>query len=193
MCLLETCPNYIEKKTYCIDCLEKGVHKHRPFTLIIDYLNDVRKKWSTLEQEFARMAPKAEVSYQKYKPLIKYYEKELIAAPAGNLGIDREQCITGDYLALMAANEEASYCNQAMKNIYKDGLILEVDQVHSKYQRLSRLLQRTQYLSDISEDSIYQAYSDVIDMEQSRSFEDFSELHRQAYLRLKASGIIHQR
>ena len=94
---------------------------------------------------------------------------------------------------MIAANEEASYCNQRIKNIYKEGLILEVDQVHSKYQRLSRLLQRTQYLSDISEDLIYQAYSDVINMEQSRSFEDFTEDHRQAYLRLKASGIIQQR
>ena len=62
----------------------------------------------------------------------------------------------------MAANEEISYCNQCMKDIFKDGLILNVDQVHSKYQRLSKLLQRTMYLSDISEDIIYQAYSDVI-------------------------------
>lgn len=73
-----------------------------------------------------------------------------------------------------------------MKDIYKGGLILNVDQVNSKYQRLSRLLQRTKYLSDISEEIIYQAYSDVISLEQRRSFEDFTDQHREAFLRLKA-------
>ena len=67
---------------------------------------------------------------------------------------------------MIAANKETIYCNQCMKDIYKDGLILNVDQVHSKYQRLSTLLQRTKYLSDISEDIMYQAYSDIINMEQ---------------------------
>ena len=71
--------------------------------MIIDYLHDVRTQWSTLHQEYAELIPKAEASYHKYEPLIKYYEKELISASAGNLGSDREQCITGDYLALMAA------------------------------------------------------------------------------------------
>lgn len=73
-----------------------------------------------------------------------------------------------------------------MKDIYKDGLILNVDQVNSKYQRQSRLLQRTKYLSDISEEIIYQAYSDVMNLEQRRSFEDFTDQHREAFLRLKA-------
>ena len=138
-----------------MDCLEKGVHKHRPFKLIIDYLHDVRTQWTALEQEYTEIIPKAEASYHKYLPLIKYYEKELISASADNLGIEREQCITGDYLALRAAKEEVIYCNQRMIDIYKDGLILNVDQAQSKYQRLSNLLRRTQYLSDISEDVIY--------------------------------------
>lgn len=73
-----------------------------------------------------------------------------------------------------------------MKDIYKGGLILNVDQVNSKYQRQSRLLQRTKYLSDISEEIIYQAYSDVMNLEQRRSFEDFTDQHREAFLRLKA-------
>jgi hypothetical protein len=92
-----------------MDCLEKGVHKHRPFTLIIDYLHDVRTQWSALQQEYSEIIPKAEASYHKYEPLIKYYEKELIAAYAGNLRNEREQCITDDYLALRAAKEEISY------------------------------------------------------------------------------------
>jgi hypothetical protein len=99
-------------------CLERGVHRHRPFTLIIDYLHHVRGKWSVLQQEFVDLIPKAEASYHKYEPLIKYYDKELISASAGNLGIEREQCITGDYLALIAAKEEVTYCNQRMIDIY---------------------------------------------------------------------------
>ena len=118
MCLLETCANFITKKIYCIACLEQGVHKHRPFTLIIDYLHDVRTQWSSLQQEYVDLIPKAEASYHKNEPLIKYYEKELISASAGNLGSDREQCITGDYLALRAAKEEVDYCNQRMIDIY---------------------------------------------------------------------------
>ena len=123
--------------------------------MIIDHLHDLRTQWSALHQEYARLAPKAEASYQKYEPLIKYFERELIAASAGSLSRDREQCISGDYLALKAAEADVSYCNQRIIDIFKDGLIVNVDQVHSQYQRLSRLLQRTQYLSDISEDIIY--------------------------------------
>ena len=131
--------------------------------------------WSALQQEYAELVPKAEASYHMNEPLIKHFEKELISASARNLFNDREQCITGDYHALIAAKDEVTYCNQRMIDIYKDGLILNVDEVHSKYQRLSTLLQRTQYLSDITEDIIYQAYSDVINMEQQRSFQGFTE------------------
>ena len=106
-------------------CLEQGVHKHRPFTLIIDYLNDVHAQWSSLCQEYARLIPKAEGSYHKYRPLINYFEKEVIAAsPAKLFGRDREQCISGDYLAMKKGNEEVIYFNQYMQDIYKDGLIL---------------------------------------------------------------------
>jgi hypothetical protein len=55
----------------------------------------------------------------------------------------------------MTAKEEVAYCNQYIADIYKDGLILDVEKVHSHSLRLSRLFQRTQYLSDISEDLIY--------------------------------------
>jgi hypothetical protein len=137
-------------------CLEQGLHKHRPFTLIIDYLHHVQSQWSSLYQEYASQVPKAEASYHKYRPLINYYEKELIAASACKLyGRDREQCITGDYLALKKGNEEVIYFNQYVQDIYKDGLILLVDKFHSHFQRLSGLFQRTQYLGDISEDLIY--------------------------------------
>jgi hypothetical protein len=101
-----------------MDCLEKGVHKHRPFTLIIDYLQDKRTQWSLLHKEYMELIPKAEASYHKNEPLIKNYEKELISASAGNLGSDREQCITADYLALIAAKEEVTYCDQRMIDIY---------------------------------------------------------------------------
>ena len=94
------------------------MHKHRPFTLIIDYLHDVHTQWSALQQEYVDLIPKAEASYHKYEPLIKYYEKELISASAGKLGNDREKCITGDYFALLAVKEEVTYCNQRMIDIY---------------------------------------------------------------------------
>ena len=137
-------------------CLEQGVHKHRPFTLIIDYLHDMQSQWSSLCQEYASLVPKAEASYHKNRPLINYYEKELIAAsPSNLLGRDRVECISGDYLALIRAHEEVNYCNQYMQDIYKDGLIHQVDLVHSQYQRLSGLFQRTQYLGDISEALIF--------------------------------------
>jgi hypothetical protein len=81
--------------------------------LIIDYLLDVQNQWSSLCQEYASLVPKAEASYHKYRPLINYYEKEIIAASATKLfGRDREQCITGDYLALIRANEEVTYSNK---------------------------------------------------------------------------------
>ena len=118
ICLLETCPNNIKNKTYCIACQELGVHKHRPFILIIDYLHDVQTQWQALQQEYVTIAPKVEASYHKYEPLIKYYEKELISSSVVSLGSERDQCISGDYLKFKAAKEEVTYCTQRIIDIF---------------------------------------------------------------------------
>jgi hypothetical protein len=44
---------------------------------------------------------------------------------------------------------------------------------------------KSEYLADITEDIIYQAYRPAIQVNHSRGFKDFSQYHRDSYLRLK--------
>ena len=72
-----------------------------------------------------------------------------------------------------------------LEGIYKDGLIDLIDGMNSKYGDFEKVLINSEYLADITEDFIYQAYRTGIQANHSRGFEDFSQDHRDAYLRLK--------
>jgi hypothetical protein len=43
----------------------------------------------------------------------------------------------------------------------------------------------SEYLADITEDTIYQTYRTAVQVNHSKGFEDFLQQHRDAYLRLK--------
>ena len=43
----------------------------------------------------------------------------------------------------------------------------------------------SEYLADITEDTIYQTYKTAVQVSHSKGFEEFSQYHRDAYLRLK--------
>ena len=54
------------------------------------------------------------------------------------------------------------------------------------------MLLSTEYLADVTEDVIYAALSDAIRYDQSIPFENFTQEHRDSYLRLKLRGIYSQ-
>jgi hypothetical protein len=72
-----------------------------------------------------------------------------------------------------------------IETISKDGLIDLIDAINIQYENFEKVLVKSEYLADISEDIIYQAYRASIQSNHSKGFEDFSQHHRDAYLRLK--------
>jgi len=72
-----------------------------------------------------------------------------------------------------------------IETISKDGLIDLIDAINIQYENFEKVLVKSEYLADITEDIIYQAYRVSIQSNHSKGFEDFSQHHRDAYLRLK--------
>jgi 5'-deoxynucleotidase YfbR-like HD superfamily hydrolase len=78
--------------------------------------------------------------------------------------------------------------NEHIKNvesINNEGDIAKVEAANAKYDEYERLLDSCSYLKNINEDIIYNAYTNAIQANHSREFEDFSQAHRDSYMRLK--------
>ena len=58
-----------------------------------------------------------------------------------------------------------------------------------EYASFTQVLQNNQYLSEITEDILYECYGAAIRNDHSRPFDGFNQDHRDAYLRLKLRGI----
>jgi len=69
------------------------------------------------------------------------------------------------------------------------GLIDEVEVVMSEYDAFNKVLQDTKYLSEITDDILYECYGAAIRNDHARPFDGFTQEHRDAYLRLKLRGI----
>ena len=69
--------------------------------------------------------------------------------------------------------------------INNEGHIIQVDEANSLYDHFEKVLSNTSYLRDITEDVIYDAYKSAVRRNHAREFTDFSQLHRDAYMRLK--------
>ena len=60
-----------------------------------------------------------------------------------------------------------------------------IDEINSQYEEFEKFFVNSEYLADITEDTIYQTYRTAVQINHSKGFEDFSQHHRDAYLRLK--------
>ena len=69
--------------------------------------------------------------------------------------------------------------------INSDGLIKNIDGINDQFDEFEKVFVNSEYLADISEDTIYQTYRTAIQISHSKGFEDFQQYHRDAYLRLK--------
>ena len=91
-------------------------------------------------------------------PLVKYLEGESLRIPIiDSLGVanKRRVCITSDFQKLMASNSEIQMIVQAAKEIQQKGLIMELDELDKQLQNLKRVLEQTQYVSDLNDEVLY--------------------------------------
>ena len=58
-----------------------------------------------------------------------------------------------------------------------------------EYATFNQVLKNTQYLSEITDDILYECYGAAIRHDHSRPFDGFTQEQRDAYLRLKLRGI----
>jgi hypothetical protein len=70
-------------------------------------------------------------------------------------------------------NENLCKIMTQVESISKDGLIDLIDRINSQYDGFEKILVKSEYLEDISEDLIYQAYKSAIQVNHSTGFEDF--------------------
>lgn len=70
-----------------------------------------------------------------------------------------------------------------------NGLIDNLNDANAHYDRFEQVLFNTAYLESVTEDVIYKNLGHAIRQENSEPFDNFSQEHRDAYLRLKLRGI----
>jgi DNA-binding ferritin-like protein (Dps family) len=144
-------------------------------------------EWPSLKPRFETIAASAKASYQKVEPLVRYLESESIRVPAMLLTRSPHQRrnITADYQKMQTTLIELSGFTERSKKMIADGLIDQLEEAKRKYSKFQEILACTEYLADITEDTIYQTYRTAVQGNHSKGFEDFSQHHRDAYLRLK--------
>jgi hypothetical protein len=67
-----------------------------------------------------------------------------------------------------------------------------IDGINSSYEDFEKVSVNSEYLADITEDIIYQTYKTSIQSNHTKGFEDFSQHHRDSYLRLKLRDLPYQ-
>jgi Fe-S cluster biosynthesis and repair protein YggX len=172
---------------YCRTCaeqLETHPYPHRRIYKIINEYNWDR--WVNHSAQLTELAKRAKSEYQKFKPLIIYYEQEMLRAPLAVSGaIKCERLIQKDVQDVIKASEDATAFLAKKEDILQQGLIKEILKADSFYDHHSTLLSDCQYLSRLTDDILFDTYHEVINLPHSSPFTDFTQEHRDTYLRLK--------
>lgn len=72
-----------------------------------------------------------------------------------------------------------------IESISQNGSIDLIDGINSSYEEFEKVSVNSEYLSDITEDIIYQTYRTAIQANHTKGFEGFQQYHRDSYVRLK--------
>jgi hypothetical protein len=79
-----------------------------------------------------------------------------------------------------------------VEDIKYKGLIEILDDANTHFDEYEQVLIRTSYLQNLTEDIIYQTLGHAIRQDNSQAFDNFSQEHRDAYIRLKLRGIYNE-
>ena len=72
-----------------------------------------------------------------------------------------------------------------VESISQNGSIDLIDGINSQSDEFEKVIVNSEYLAEITEDTMYQIYRTAVQVNHSKGFEDFQQHHRDAYLRLK--------
>ena len=92
-------------KNYCLDCQEENKHRHA-HVKCFDVINTSDRRWSIISERYENSVKAAKASYQKFAPLVKYFEAESINVPLNQAARQPSRCITEDYQILLSMNEK---------------------------------------------------------------------------------------
>jgi diketogulonate reductase-like aldo/keto reductase len=155
-------------------------------------IQDSDHRWSQLKERYETLKKDAKASYESVETLVHYFEAEAIRIPAAQAiaqNPNSQHSITADYVKLLATFEELVEHVQNVEKIKENGLIDDLAIANSQYDHYEQLLLSCEYLGNITEDVIYAALSGAIRSDNSSAFENFTQLDRDSYLRLKLRGI----
>ena len=80
-CKERLCPNHKSQIVFCYQCTSDGLHNHFPLIQITDVIRDIDVKWAQLFEKFSKIHTTAKSKYDVMKPLIKYFEAEMLKIP----------------------------------------------------------------------------------------------------------------
>jgi len=83
-CMTLQCPRYKTQTYYCRICNENGLHEHIKHENCINIINNFDKASGNLKEKLSKVEGEATKSYEKFKPLIQYFEKVAILMPLNN-------------------------------------------------------------------------------------------------------------
>ena len=110
----------------------------------------------------------------------------MLRAPLSvNGAIKCKRLIQKDVQDVIQASEEANAFLAKQQDILEEGLIKEMLKADSFYDHHTTLLSACHYLSDLTDDILFDIYHEVINLPHSMPFSDFTQEHRDTYLRLK--------
>ena len=84
-----------------------------------------------INERYDKSVKAAIASYQKFAPLVKYFEAASINLPLNQGAPYVPRCITADYQHLLSMNEKLGKIMTQVESISKDGLIDLIDGINS--------------------------------------------------------------
>jgi hypothetical protein len=187
VCQHEECTGEAKGELYCRTCVEQLETHPYPHRRIYKIINEYNwDRWGNQTAKLTELAKKAKIEYQKFKPLIIYYEQEMIRASLAVHGaVKCKRLIQKDVQDVIQASEEVIAFLAKKEDIIENGLIKEMLKADSFYDHHTTLLSDCQYLSALTDDSLFNIYQEAINLPHTSPFTDFTQEHRDIYLRLK--------
>ena len=187
ICKETTCSNHNKQPLYCMQCMTNAAHWHQPLVFIRDEIEVYIQKWTSARQSLSTLLGEASKRYDELKPLIKYYEHEMLLVPVN--GQPQSGRAIGQLSEKIAVLKNAG---EEFKPIFADmeKLLAQTDlnQIKSNDSKLARILatiEQSSFMAELCETTLLDHYYPAIINDNVTPFTDFTTPHRDAYLRLR--------
>ena len=160
ICKETTCSNHNKQPLYCMQCMTNAAHWHQPLVFIRDEIEVYIQKWTSARQSLSTLLGEASKRYDELKPLIKYYEHEMLLVPVN--GQPQSGRAIGQLSEKIAVLKNAG---EEFKPIFADmeKLLAQTDlnQIKSNDSKLARILatiEQSSFLAELCETTLLDHY-----------------------------------